>query len=545
MLGKAIGKYALSRLKGEEGVYIFLSYDLVGSTAFKDKFPSEWTTVFLAFYAEMLMHQRYLEQRLSQIYGRKALCCGFWKLVGDEALFYFKVTDVSMLFMILCEVLKALPMVMESVADLSSFRFRILNGTGLILPDAFDMLMKKGIPWMESRIVDEERIETGRTVLPALSLGLSNREMKKTAGNSGIGNDTIDAGNSGIGNDTIDAGNSGIGNDTIDAGNSDIENVTMDTGKPDIRKVTMDIENSDNADISMDSINMKSSSKAVDAVNAVLESDSDAVDAVNADMSNGGDAMDSIKIDMDGGSNPIDAINMDMDAGSSPVDDAAAAIGINLPGSDNGGSGNACDDLGLTGASAEDKGSKRLLPKTDGDNEDIVSDISSDLSNQEGTSSESVESSVRRDILNSLGVKVTMWVAECLGPMAVRADNISIRFPCMVPGEVRDFLGREVDEGFRIAKFAEEGKVLISPLYAWLLSKAMSLGEGKDFRKYLYDGGRVRLKGVSNGQEVPLIFCGPNEEKENTALSGEIERIMEKLGRKDNAERIYKQYFER
>ena len=61
---------------------------------------------------------------------------------------------------------------------------------------------------------------------------------------------------------------------------------------------------------------------------------------------------------------------------------------------------------------------------------------------------------IQKVILSTLSIKTTAWLAECKNEFDCQATNI-IYCPktTTISNERIDFLGREIDEGFRIAKF--------------------------------------------------------------------------------------------
>lgn len=82
---------AVQKIMGTEanlsGIYIFYSFDLVNSTSFKAKFSDDWPPVVEDFY---LM----IKEKLTLLHeGIKV-----WKHIGDEVLFYKRVTDLRELY---------------------------------------------------------------------------------------------------------------------------------------------------------------------------------------------------------------------------------------------------------------------------------------------------------------------------------------------------------------------------------------------------------------------------------------------------------------
>lgn len=117
-----------------------------------------------------------------------------------------------------------------------------------------------------------------------------------------------------------------------------------------------------------------------------------------------------------------------------------------------------------------------------------------------------------------LGVKATAWIAECYEFPTAERPNIVYRpmYQDMFhAGESIDFLGRDVDEGFRLTKLAVKNKLIVSPLLAWLVWKwANSSAQGHpvdlDRTKYVNANFRITafvpLKGVWRGRKFPIVM---------------------------------------
>lgn len=118
---------------------------------------------------------------------------------------------------------------------------------------------------------------------------------------------------------------------------------------------------------------------------------------------------------------------------------------------------------------------------------------------------------IKEVITSTLGIKVTAWIAECYENNPVNktdAPNI-IYSPVTTTSEKRiDFLGRDIDEGFRIAKYAVKNKIIVSPLLAWLIWKKAE--EDKDEQKVIDSNFKItafiRMKGVWRNRKVPVVM---------------------------------------
>ena len=87
----------------KEGIYIFVSFDLVNSTLFKSRHMNMWPTFISSFY-ETVMNQfavgRYRESSRNVADNEMQRTGGFhlWKLIGDEVLLYHKVVSKEELY---------------------------------------------------------------------------------------------------------------------------------------------------------------------------------------------------------------------------------------------------------------------------------------------------------------------------------------------------------------------------------------------------------------------------------------------------------------
>lgn len=178
-------------------------------------------------------------------------------------------------------------------------------------------------------------------------------------------------------------------------------------------------------------------------------------------------------------------------------------------------------------------------------------------------------------ILSTLGIKVTMWIAGCRDREDGEAVNIVYRPLALTPNpnisERIDFLGRDIDEGFRMAKYAVKGKIIVSPLLAWLIWKDAQKDEDK--RKIVNSNFRITsyatMKGVWRNRKVPIVMfhqkfddfkkqlaydeleletfsnikeCGFDKFKSDDRFSVDtIDKILENIYRKKEADQLYKE----
>ena len=116
------------------------------------------------------------------------------------------------------------------------------------------------------------------------------------------------------------------------------------------------------------------------------------------------------------------------------------------------------------------------------------------------------------------GLKTTVWMANCAG----NEENVSSERQNMVYDSTvlnnesennekhMDFLGPDIDEGFRLCSYAEKGQMLVSPKLVHLL--LMAFKEDKDTINVLNWNFKivnyVSMKGVWEQRAYPLImFC--------------------------------------
>ncbi len=92
----------------EELLYVFISIDLVDSTAYKYKYPKKWPKVFHDFY---LISAEYL--RSCFVYSELKV----WKRLGDEILFYVVIKDKTEMYKILEYIDNTLTIIQESLSD--------------------------------------------------------------------------------------------------------------------------------------------------------------------------------------------------------------------------------------------------------------------------------------------------------------------------------------------------------------------------------------------------------------------------------------------
>ena len=115
---------------------------------------------------------------------------------------------------------------------------------------------------------------------------------------------------------------------------------------------------------------------------------------------------------------------------------------------------------------------------------------------------------IKEILSNSLGAKATIWIAVCgksnedRNIIHVTSSSTSNLFG----NDAFDFLGPEIDEGFRIAKFAVNKRVVVSPFLVNILHRT-----AKDDAKAIIESNfRIisyqKLKGVWRERPFPIVM---------------------------------------
>lgn len=125
---------------------------------------------------------------------------------------------------------------------------------------------------------------------------------------------------------------------------------------------------------------------------------------------------------------------------------------------------------------------------------------------------------IREIILSSLGIKTTCWIADCYEKESLskyKSPSNIVYLPSTILDNKIDFLGKEIDEGFRIAKYAVKDRIIVSPLLAWLIWK--NAQHDTDMKKIVNSNFKITafiaMKGVWRGRKVPVVMYHDNFEK--------------------------------
>ncbi len=139
-----------------------------------------------------------------------------------------------------------------------------------------------------------------------------------------------------------------------------------------------------------------------------------------------------------------------------------------------------------------------------------------------------------------LRIRGCCWAAE------VGRRNRQIEIPEMFGGSngrpYLDFLGPDIDTGFRLSACCSAGEVIVSPNLAEALARS---ADGTDLR-FRRTGERV-LKGVCGGHPFPLVLLAGDADSETTGAEGladELRMLRQRL-RDDHGVEMAPPVFER
>jgi hypothetical protein len=159
-----------------------------------------------------------------------------------------------------------------------------------------------------------------------------------------------------------------------------------------------------------------------------------------------------------------------------------------------------------------------------------------------------------KDSVVQLSVKATLWSAVISdknpGNNEIKLFNV-ITVEETPYKKILDFLGPDIDTGFRIAKYASPGKLVIDAYLAWYISQYDSKQSNN-----ITDNMRIvsleDLKGVWNGRRYPIIWYTNDWTNEDTVFqydeeySSEIvkrikEKGMQSLQKSESLDKILKE----
>jgi len=115
---------------------------------------------------------------------------------------------------------------------------------------------------------------------------------------------------------------------------------------------------------------------------------------------------------------------------------------------------------------------------------------------------------------NMLSIKATAWIAVVNETMNTPFDNIEFDYSSSSRNQsIREFLGKDIDAGFRLKSYTQDRRLCISMELAHFLSQ-----NGQSDKLHIMD--YVRLKGVWNDNLYPIIWY------HNVALVESCQREM-------------------
>lgn len=125
-----------------------------------------------------------------------------------------------------------------------------------------------------------------------------------------------------------------------------------------------------------------------------------------------------------------------------------------------------------------------------------------------------------KNIPNEISIKCTLWCAgvthspypdiETLLKKDTHLENVGIELPGSNPKQVLDFLGKNIDIGFRIAKYSLRNKVSICAYMAYLLLMLKTKSHNKKSTSDMRIIGYEKLKGVWDDQYFPIVLYYPD-----------------------------------
>jgi hypothetical protein len=135
------------------------------------------------------------------------------------------------------------------------------------------------------------------------------------------------------------------------------------------------------------------------------------------------------------------------------------------------------------------------------------------------------------NIKSELNIKSTIWVAGITTIPAIKINDYkkhpikddsifrNIAFSLSDQnGNKKDFLGQDIDVGFRIAKYAHKNKVTISAGLAYLLNR-MDKGTHQNIDQDIKIVSYEYLKGIWNNRAYPIIWYYPQWNQDNIMRS--------------------------
>lgn len=142
-----------------------------------------------------------------------------------------------------------------------------------------------------------------------------------------------------------------------------------------------------------------------------------------------------------------------------------------------------------------------------------ISEILSKKCNHPCDQTDDVEYAIR----STLGIKATAWIAQCCDPSHKgRIRNIIYENGPSTTGSSRDiprdFLGPDIDEGFRLCKFAVKNQMVVSPLLAHIIYKLSQSDQDKQLviENNFHITSFEQLKGIWQSRAVPIVMYCPD-----------------------------------
>ncbi|MGL5549564.1 MAG: hypothetical protein ACRDD4_07695 [Culicoidibacterales bacterium] len=142
--------------------------------------------------------------------------------------------------------------------------------------------------------------------------------------------------------------------------------------------------------------------------------------------------------------------------------------------------------------------------------------------------------------LKQIKSKCTAWIATCYESSDHGNNNFIIPadFTAENNTEMVDFIGKDIDEGFRLAKKADGDGITITAKLAYLLLKLEQNGLEENLSILQF----VCLKGIWGGKPYPVFLYHQENYDENRAYDEQLKYDIQKYQNYCKSEKIEKMY---
>ena len=162
---------------------------------------------------------------------------------------------------------------------------------------------------------------------------------------------------------------------------------------------------------------------------------------------------------------------------------------------------------------------------------------------------------------DSIQVRASVWIADIIEYNEGIKDYNNVSFSSGVHKEYQslDFIGSDIDTGFRLSKYVTKGRIVICAKIAYILCKMNCPDECEhNISKHLKIVGYVKLKGVWNNRAYPIIwYCKDwknivfdyDEHMDSNVVDNikynrienisELGKVLADLGKKGRCDKLY------